>query len=56
MTSQAVVNGVDVGQLVATVEAIKANPDLARFTGPGLVEVRRWPVGRTGAAATPTPQ
>ncbi|MDR7476307.1 MAG: OsmC family protein, partial [Armatimonadota bacterium] len=32
MTSQAVVNGVDVGQLVATVEAIKANPDLARFT------------------------
>lgn len=30
-TSPAVMNGVNVDQLVATVEAVKANPDLARF-------------------------
>lgn len=32
MASDAMVNGVDVGRLLATVEAIKADPDLARFT------------------------
>ncbi len=31
MAGGAVLNGVDVGRLVATVEAIQANPELARF-------------------------
>lgn len=31
MTTQTILNGVDVDRLVATVNAIKANPDLARF-------------------------
>ena len=32
MATQTVLNGVNVEQLVATVNAVKANPDLARFT------------------------
>ncbi len=32
MGTQAVLNGVDVQQLMATIDAIKANPSLARFT------------------------
>jgi len=32
MATQTILNGVNVEQLVATVNAVKANPDLARFT------------------------